>query len=142
MGVSDMITSFLYAYAARVFHNKTLISICQILLAISSSLLSLSLYLTDPSKTQPQSIQVLYSVTIFGMRFFSALSFMCAYQANNDYFPTLLKGAIFALTNVVARLASVFSPIVAEGMGNPSVTVAIGSFITFLASIRLNNTNK
>jgi hypothetical protein len=56
----------------------------------------------------------MYSLTVFGMRFFSSMTFMTAYQANNDYFPTLFKGAIFAVTNVVARLSSVFSPVIAE----------------------------
>jgi len=71
------------------------------------------------------------------MRFFSAMTFMSAYQANNEYFPTLLKGAIFAVTNVVARLSSVFSPVIAEWMSNPSITVAIIAGVTSLASLRL-----
>ena len=75
------------------------------------------------------------------MRFFSAMTFMTAYQANNDYFPTLLKGAIFAMTNVVARLSSVFSPVVAEWMANPSITVSIISAVTCVASMRLKQHN-
>ena len=75
-------------------------------------------------------LQILYSLTVFGMRFFSAMTFMSAYQANNEYFPTLLKGAIFAVTNVVARLSSVFSPVIAEWMSNPSITVAIIAGVT------------
>jgi len=71
------------------------------------------------------------------MRFFSAMTFMSAYQANNEYFPTLLKGAIFAVTNVVARLSSVFSPVIAEWMSNPSITVAIIAGVTSLASLQL-----
>ena len=82
-------------------------------------------------------MQILYSLTVFGMRFFSALTFMTAYQANNDYFPTLLKGAIFAVTNVVAWLSSVFSPMVAESMHNPSITVVVISLVTSFASTRL-----
>jgi hypothetical protein len=82
-------------------------------------------------------LQILYSLTVFGMRFFSAMTFMSAYQANNEYFPTLLKGAIFAVTNVVARLSSVFSPVIAEWMSNPSITVAIIAGVTSLASLRL-----
>jgi hypothetical protein len=82
-------------------------------------------------------LQILYSLTVFGMRFFSAMTFMSAYQANNEYFPTLLKGAIFAVTNVVARLSSVFSPVIAEWMSNPSITVAIIAGVTSLASLWL-----
>ncbi len=82
-------------------------------------------------------LQILYSLTVFGMRFFSAMTFMSAYQANNEYFPTLLKGAIFAVTNVVARLSSVFSPVIAEWMSNPSITVAIIAGVTSLASLQL-----
>jgi len=82
-------------------------------------------------------LQILYSLTVFGMRFFSAMTFMSAYQANNEYFPTLLKGAIFAVTNVVARLSSVFSPVIAEWMSNPSITVAIIAGVTSLASLPL-----
>jgi hypothetical protein len=82
-------------------------------------------------------LQILYSLIVFGMRFFSAMTFMSAYQANNEYFPTLLKGAIFAVTNVVARLSSVFSPVIAEWMSNPSITVAIIAGVTSLASLRL-----
>lgn len=76
-------------------------------------------------------------MTVFGMRFFSAMTFMTAYQANNDYFPTLLKGAIFAVTNIVARLSSVFSPVIAEWMANPSITVSIIAGVTSVASLKL-----
>ena len=78
-------------------------------------------------------------MSTFGLRFFSALTFMGAYQATNDYFPTLLKGAIFALTNVVARLASVFSPVAAEWFENPSISVALISAATAIASFRLKH---
>ena len=59
---------------------------------------------------------------------------MGAYQGTNDYFPTLIKGAIFALTNVVARLSSVFSPVSAEWLENPSVSVALLAAATAMAS--------
>ena len=64
---------------------------------------------------------------------------MGAYQATNDYFPTLLKGAIFALTNEIARLASVFSPVAAEWLDNPSISVALISALTALVSTRLSH---
>jgi hypothetical protein len=75
---------------------------------------------------------------VFGMRFFSALTFICVYYANNEYFPTLLKGAIFAVTNVAGRLASVLSPLVAEWMGNPSMTVAIAAIAACVGSFKLS----
>lgn len=139
MGLSDMLTSLLYVLASRLLHNKTLITLCQLFLCLSSSLLTVALYFNaSPSNSQSSlTLELFYSMTIFCMRFFSALSFMCSYQANNDYFPTLLKGAIFALTNIAARLASVFSPVVAESMVNPSVTVAVISGVTLFASLKL-----
>jgi hypothetical protein len=74
---------------------------------------------------------------VFGMRYFSGLTFISCYFANNEYFPTLLKGAIFAVTNVAARLASVLSPVAAELMLNPSVTVAAFGVAACVASFRL-----
>ena len=78
-------------------------------------------------------------MTVFGMRFFSALMFMTAYQANNEYFPTLLKGAIFAVTNVVSRLSSVFSPVIAEWMTNPCITISIIAGVATVASLKLKH---
>ncbi len=69
------------------------------------------------------------------------MTFMTAYQANNDYFPTLFKGAIFAVTNVVARLSSVFSPVIAEWMTNPSITVSIIAGVASVGSIYLKQHN-
>jgi hypothetical protein len=75
---------------------------------------------------------------VFGLRFFSALTFISVYYANNEYFPTLLKGAIFAVTNVAARLASVLSPLMAEWLANPTVTVALAAIAACATSVRLN----
>lgn len=72
------------------------------------------------------------------MRFFSAMTFIGVYYANNEYFPPLLKGGIFAITNVSARLASVMSPIVAEIMDNPAITVSVIAVIAFVTSQFLN----
>lgn len=148
MGFSDMLTSFIYSCVSRRISTRNLLVLCSALLSLFATVLSVTLYVnsspkiekkaeegsTHLSETLPLSMQLLYSVSIFGLRFFSALTFMGAYQATNDYFPTLLKGAIFALTNVVARLASVFSPVSAEWLENPSVSVAIVSAATALAS--------
>jgi hypothetical protein len=68
------------------------------------------------------------------MRFAAALIFTVVYFANNEYFPTLLRGAIFAITNISARLASVLSPLIAEMMANPSVTVAVAALVTGIAT--------
>jgi hypothetical protein len=39
-----------------------------------------------------------------------------------------LKSAIFAVTNVAGRLASVLAPVVVEYFNNPAITVAVVSF--------------
>ena len=75
------------------------------------------------------AMMVLMSMMVFLLRSFSALNFMTVYYANNEYFPTLLKGAIFSITNISARVASVFSPIIADGMTSPAITIFIYSLI-------------
>jgi hypothetical protein len=140
MGISDMLTALSYSLLSKHLVTKSIIFTCSFLLTLSSLILTVALYLSDPnaSSGHAHSMQVLYSMTVFGMRFFSALTFMSAYQANNDYFPTLLKGAIFAVTNIVSRLSSVFSPVIAEYMSNPAITVVIIGAVTSLCSTRLS----
>lgn len=149
MGFSDMLTSFIYAFISRKTLTQNLLVLCSALLSLFAVILSLTLYTTTKSnKTEnnedenfadnlPLSLQLVFSVSVFGLRFFSALTFMGAYQATNDFFPTLVKGAIFALTNVIARLSSVFSPMTAEWMDNPSVSVAFLAAATALAARQL-----
>ena len=48
----------------------------------------------------------------------------------------MLKGGIFALTNVAARLSSIMSPMVAEWMGNPSFTVGIVAAVAGVAAFK------
>jgi hypothetical protein len=50
-----------------------------------------------------------------------------------------MKGAIFALTNVVARLASVFSPMAAEWLENPSASVVVLAVGTAWACNKLSH---
>lgn len=100
--------------------------------------LSISLFVASDQSTIGLGIEIFYSAMVFGMRFFSALTFISCYFANNEYFPTLLKGAIFAVTNVAARLASVMSPLIAEWMSNPSCTVAVAALAACIASVKLS----
>jgi len=75
------------------------------------------------------AMMVMMSMLVFLLRSFSALNFMTVYYANNEYFPTLLKGAIFSITNISARVASIFSPIIADGMKSPAITIFVYSLI-------------
>ncbi len=79
------------------------------------------------------------TIFVFMMRFFSALTFMGNYYANNEYFPVLLKSGVFAITNISGRLASVLSPLIAVWLNNPCITVAVGAFTAFLATFLLRN---
>ena len=71
------------------------------------------------------------------LRFFSGLSFNACYIANNDYFPALLKGGIFSITNVTARLATILSPLMAEYLLNPAVTVVVAGALATVAGLWL-----
>ena len=67
------------------------------------------------------------------------MAFNVSYFANNEYFPPLLKGGIFAITNVSARLATILSPLVAEWMANPCITVTGISIIAFVSVSNLKS---
>lgn len=123
LGTSDILTNLTFGLLNHRLPTKTTLTISTLMLTLSSLALSLDLNLEG--------------LTVFGLRFFSALTFIAVYYANNEYFPTLLKGAIFAVTNVAARLASVLSPVVAEGLSNPSVTVALAAGAACIASVSL-----
>jgi len=124
LGTSDILTNLTFGLLNHRLPTKTTLILSTFLLTISALLLSMGL--------------PLQGLTVIGLRFFSALTFIAVYYANNEYFPTLLKGAIFAVTNVVARLASVLSPVVAEGLSNPTVTVALAAGAACIASVRLS----
>ena len=70
----------------------------------------------------------------FGLRIFSAWGFMTAYYANNEYFPVLMRGAIFSVTNVISRFGTFISPFMVEFLSNPMITVV---FMSFLASLSI-----
>ena len=76
MGFSDMLTSFIYAFISKRTLTKTLLTVCSLLLALFAGILSLTLHLSLPD-TLP--LQLTYCLSIFGLRFFSALTFMGAY---------------------------------------------------------------
>ena len=140
MGASDLITNISFGFLNRHYPIKSIIILSTFLLSLSSVVLSLTLSFTKPNSDASNissGLQVFFSSLVFGLRFFSALTFISVYYANNEYFPTLMKGAIFAVTNVVARLASVMSPLVAEWMANPTVTVALAAVVACIASIKL-----
>lgn len=139
MGCSDLMTTGSFNLVKRFITTKQILILGTLFLSISSLTLSISLFATNPSDIASIafSMQVFFSVMVFGMRFFSGLTFVAVYFANGEYFPTLLKGAIFAVTNVAARLATVLSPLVAELMGNPSVTVALFGVAACFSAFRL-----
>ncbi|TNV73205.1 hypothetical protein FGO68_gene6950 [Halteria grandinella] len=141
MGCSDLFTSLIFNLINRKLSTKQIIAVSTLLLSLSATVLTIAIWVESDIITDPADIslglQVFFSVMVLGMRFFSALTFISVYFANNEYFPTLLKGAIFAVTNVAARLASVMSPMVAEWMGNPSITVAIAAIAACIGSFKL-----
>ena len=137
MGVSDLITSMTFNLIHKKLTSKEIITISTLLLSCCGFVFALVLYAKTDDKNDSLALEIFYTAMVFGMRFFSALTFISVYFANNEYFPTLLKGAIFAITNVAARLASVMSPLIAEWMNNPSITVAIVAFLACLASVKL-----
>jgi len=71
------------------------------------------------------------------MRFFSSASFIGVYYANNEYFPALFKGGIFAITNIGARLTAALSPLIAESMSNPAITIAVAGAVVFATTTLL-----
>eukprot|EP00347_Sterkiella_histriomuscorum_P006682 403351837 len=131
IGVSDVVCCVTFKFLQNKFEIRKLISVNYLLLLASSSVFYVIMLIYPvPS----DAVQYIITLMIFGMRFFSAMTFIGAYQANNEYFPVLLKGGIFAITNVSARLSSIMSPWVAESMNNPAITVSVVAFIAFLAS--------
>ncbi|CDW79844.1 solute carrier family member 5 [Stylonychia lemnae] len=106
----------------KSFQSKNLITAFLAVLSV----VSLIMYIADLTLDDDTTLMmVLMSFLVFALRAFSSLNFMTVYYANNEYFPTLLKGAIFSVTNISARVASVFSPIVADGVSNPAITLFI-----------------
>jgi hypothetical protein len=73
------------------------------------------------------------------IRFTSGLGFNTSYYANTAYFPPVYKAFIFAITNVSARMSTIFSPLIAEWMSNPSITISIAALIAYLASLGLKD---
>lgn len=138
MGSSDFISSFIFNILKRYLSSKQMVIVLSGGLAAFSFVFSLTLFINGNEENLSIGLEIFYTAMIFGMRFFSAITFMTAYYCNNEYFPTLLKGAIFAITNIAARLASVMSPLVAEWMSNPSITVSVCALIASLATFKLN----
>jgi hypothetical protein len=54
---------------------------------------------------------------------------MVAYYANNYYFPPLMRVGIFAITNISARSITIFAPLIAEWVYNPTFIITGMTFI-------------
>lgn len=125
MGISDMSCTALFKILIKWISAKNIISVSFLVLGMISLVVSILIWTVDLE----EPYLTLFSVFIFGMRFFSGLCFNVSYYANNYHFSPLLRSGIFAITNITARLASILSPLVAEFVRNPSITVAISAFI-------------
>lgn len=136
VGISDMIAASIFKVLIKYFTSKKILLFSYLALALMAFTFTIISWI----KTElNDSDKLVLSSCIFAMRFFASLSFVAVYFANNEYFPALLKGGIFAITNVAARVTGVMSPIIADGVSNPAITIAIASLISLASTIMLKN---
>ena len=110
--------------------QKRIQTVSYIALSFFGFLLVISLMIEGP---EAQSVK--YAFFIFGIRFFSSVTFQLNYLMSSQTFPTLVTGLAFTVTNTFGRAATLFAPIVAERMDNPTVVLVIGSAISAVAFI-------
>lgn len=128
IGVSDVAASIAFRGLIQYVSSKKIILFSYLGLALVSLVFALMMWVMSPLSAKEKLI---LTVFIFVMRLFSSTSFIGVYYANNEYFPALFKGGIFAVTNIGARLSAALSPLIAEGMNNPAITIAIAGSIAF-----------
>jgi len=59
----------------------------------------------------------------------SGVTFNISYLQSSQTFPTLATGLAFTITNTLCRITTLFAPLLAEIMPNPSISVVVGALI-------------
>jgi len=85
---------------------------------------------------------VFYTALIFFIRGASLVGFSMSYYCNSDLTPTLLIASVFSVTNVSCRFATIFAPLSADIMPNPSVLVSVLAFVSFVGSFFVKDGTK
>jgi hypothetical protein len=139
IGISDVISASLFKILVIFATAKRIIGVSYFLMTIIAMVFALCLHL---QVELTDSIKLIYTFFIFGLRLTSGTGFMMSYFANNHYFPPLYRASIFAITNVASRLSTIFAPIVAESMRNPSITISVAGALATGTIMLLNDNNE
>lgn len=83
-----------------------------------------------------------YTALIFFIRGASLVGFSMSYYCNSDLTPTLLVASVFSVTNVSCRFATIFAPLAADIVPNPSILVSVMAFFAFVGSFFVKSGTK
>lgn len=139
IGISDVVSASFFKVLIYFASAKRIIGVSYLILSIISLAFALCLFL---NLEHTDSTKIVYAFFIFGIRLSSGVGFMLSYYANNQYFPPLLRAGIFAITNIASRMSTILSPIVAEALYNPAITITIAGIIATVSTSFLKDAEK
>lgn len=132
LGLADSIAFF---FITKLSKNRDIPSVMRILL-VGAGLASLVFFLTQAmAPTLIPIALILLRLNVGGL-------FNYSYHYNSKLFPILVKGAVFAITNSVARPSQAAATMVAEYVEEPGFLILTSAVICFAATFLVSEQAK